>query len=509
MEIEVLGYKIQKKADSKVIESVVPPSARDGSTVVDYSSQMAGYYSTSLDLEGVFKNENEQIAKYRNVATHSQCDSAIDEIINEIIVSQDGACDIELNLDDSKLSPPIKEKINNEFKNIVDLLGFKHNAYEIVKDWYIDARLCVYPMVDKDKATEGIKEIRFIDPRKIKKIKKINKKKLQTGIEVITDVEEFFLFNDKGVTDTSSQGVRLHKDSVVFIPCGYIDKTSGKIIGYLHKVLKPVTSLKYIEDASVIYTITRAPLKRIFYIDVGMLNKAKAEQYVEEIMTKYRNKIVYDAATGEVKDDRKHSSMLEDIWMPRRDGNKGTEITTLEGSQSLITSDLLEYFKQELLHSLNVPISRLRQDTNAFNIGRSSEITRDEVKFSKFIDRLRNKFSELFTELLKLQLISKGIMSLENWTEFKKELKYDFKKDNLYAEMKENDILMQRLNSLQIIDQYVGKYYSADWVRKNILRQTDKDIKEIDGVIEKERSLELDMAAHKGEVQQKMTGESQ
>lgn len=506
MQFEFLGYKIKKSEDT-LPEVVVSPANTDGATVVD--SNMAGYYSASLDLEGTFKTDNEQIAKYRAISNYSACDSAIDEIVNEIVVSEDGSTNIELNLDDSKLSQAIKDKIHLEFNYIMNLLDFKHNSYDIVRDWYIDGRLFYYIIIDTAKPKEGIVELRWVDPRKIKKVKNVSKKKLQSGIEVVSNIEEYYIYNDRGITEGSNVGVKLNKDSVVMCPCGTIDKTTGRIFGFLHKALKPVNSLKYIEDASVIYTITRAPMKRIFYVDVGNMPKQKAEQYVNDLMAKYRNKVVYDAATGEVKDDKKHASILDDYWMPRREAGKGTEITTLEGGQSLITSDLLDYFQKELLNALNVPLSRLRQDSTTFNIGRSSEITRDEIKFSKFIDRLRNKLSLLFTELLKTQLIAKGIMTLDNWEEFKSNLKYDFKKDNLYAEMKENDILMQRLNSLQIIDQYVGKYYSADWVRKNVLRQTDEDIKEIEKSKEVDRTAELEAASHQGKIQQQIEGEPQ
>lgn len=504
MQFEFLGYKI-KKAEDALPEVVVSPANTDGATVVD--SNMAGYFSASLDLDGTFKTDNEQIAKYRSVSFYSACDSAIDEIVNEIVVTEDGSSEIDLNLDDVKLSQSIKDKIIVEFKYITKLLDFKHNSYDIVRDWYIDGKLFYYIIIDTDKPKDGILELRWIDPRKIKKIKNIRKKKLQSGVEVVDNIDEFYIYNDKGISEGSNVGVKLNKDSVVMCPCGTVDKTTGRVVGYLHKALKPVNSLKYIEDASVIYTITRAPMKRIFYVDVGNMPKPKAEQYVNDLMAKYRNKIVYDAATGEVKDDKKHASILDDYWMPRREGNRGTEITTLEGGQSLITSDLLDYFQKDLLNSLNVPLSRLRQDSTTFNIGRSSEITRDEIKFSKFIDRLRGKLSYLFTELLKTQLISKGIMTLDNWEEFKTDLKYDFKKDNLYAEMKENDILMQRLNSLQIIDQYVGKYYSPDWVRKHVLKQTDEDIAEIDKSKEDDRKAELDAAEHQGKIQQTINGE--
>lgn len=493
----LFGYEL-KKRQVKEEPSVVSPENTDGSVVFD--GAIAGYYSASLDLEGQIKNESELIRRYRNTAMYSDVDSAIDEIVNEILINEEGKDLVELNLDNIKLSDSIKNIFNEEFKNILGLLNFNNNGYDLVRDWYIDGRLAHYVILNQD-TKQGIKEFRYIDPRKIKKIKNVIKSKTSQGVDVVTKTEEYYAYNDKGITDTSNS-VKISSDSIIYTPSGNIDKNTGMILSYLHKAIKPVNQLKYIEDALVIYRISRAPERRIFYIDVGNLPKQKAEQYVNDLMTKYRNKIVYDANTGEVKDDRKHLSMMEDFWMPRREGGKGTEITTLQGGQNLGNIEDIEYFQKKLFQALNVPLSRLQQNGGMFDIGRSSAISRDEVKFSKFIDRLRLKFSSLFIDAMRIQLISKGIVDSETWDSIKNNIKIVYQNDNMYSEIKDADILNQRLQSLTMIDQFVGKYVDEIWVRKNILKQSDDDIKEIDKRNNELKQQRLAFATHQGELDQ-------
>lgn len=493
----LFGYELIKKKTQEET-SIVPPENNDGSVVLD--GAIAGYYSATLDLEGQIKNESELIRRYRNIAMYSDCDSAVDEIVNEIIIEEDGKPLVELNLDNVKLSESIKKLFNAEFETILGLLNFNNNGYDLVRDWYVDGRLAHYVMLH-EAASEGIKEFRFIDPRKIKKVKNVKKQKNQQGIDIVTNVEEYFAYNDKGISDPSAS-IRLSTDSVIFTSSGNVDKNSGMILSYLHKAIKPVNQLKYIEDAIVIYRISRAPERRIFYIDVGTLPKLKAEQYVNDLMTKYRNKIVYDANTGEVKDDRKHLSMMEDFWMPRREGGKGTEITTLQGGQNLGNIDDIEYFQKKLFQALNVPLSRLQSGGGMFDIGRSSAISRDEVKFSKFISRLRLKFSGLFRDALRIQLVSKGIIDLETWDTICNNIKFKFQDDNMYSEIKDADILNQRLQSLNLIEPYVGKYVDEIWVRKNVLKQSDTDIEQIDKRNLELKKQRLEFATHQGELDQ-------
>ena len=341
--------------------------------------------------------------------------------------------------------------------------------------------------------------MRYVDPRKIRKVKTIDKARDAKGVEVVKKIEEYYIYNDKGITESSTQGIKMSLDSIVYAPSGLVDNNTGIMMSYLHKAIKPTNQLKMIEDAVVIYRISRAPERRVFYVDVGNLPKIKAEQYVADIMNKFRNKIVYDATTGEVRDDRRHLSMMEDFWMPRREGGKGTEITTLPGGQNLGDIEDIQYFQQKLYQALNVPLSRLKSDQTAFNLGRSSEITRDEIKFNKFVQRLRKKFAQLFLDILRVQLIAKSVVRADEWEEFTKTIRFDYQKDNYYAEVKESEIMQGRMNMLQLIDPYVGKYYSVDWVRKNVLMQDEEEIKEIDKAIEDEREFVANMDADKEE----------
>lgn len=481
---ELFGFEIKRK-EKKELPSVVVPASDDGSTVVNSAG---GYFGMVLDLDALIKSENDLIKKYREVAQYPDCDAAVEDIINEAIISEDNKPPVNIVLDHVKLSTNIKNKVQEEFAKILKLLKFEDRCNEMFRSWYVDGRLYYHILIDLEKPKDGIVELRYIDPRKIRKIKEIVKERAKNGAEVVKRVDEYYLYNDKGITEGRTQGIRLSLDSVIFIPSGITDGNTGMTLSHLHKAIKPVNQLKMIEDSLVIYRITRAPERRVFYIDVGNLPKLKAEQYVNDIMNKFKNKVVYDATTGEVRDDRKHLSMLEDFWMPRREGGKGTEITTLQGGQSLANIEDVNYFQNKLYQALSVPVTRLRQDTG-FTLGKASEITRDEVKFSKFINRLRKKFSKLFLDTLRVQLIAKSIISPDDWTDMDLEqsIKFDFMKDNFFAELKGTEILQGRLNMLQAIEPFVGKYYSVAYIRKHVLHQSEEEMEEIDKQVEEEQ----------------------
>jgi hypothetical protein len=495
--MQLFGFEIKRKQGQE-LPSVVPPSPIEtGSTVVNTGVNAGGHYGMVMDLEGTIKNENDLIRRYREVSQYSDCDGAIEDIVNEAIVADEDKRSVELKLDELKVSASIKSKIKEEFDNVLRILKFDERAHELFRSWYIDGRLYYQILIDENNIKQGIVELRYIDPRKIRRIKNIKKERNKQGVDVVKEIEEYYLYNDKGITEQTTQGVKLALDSVVYAPSGYVDQNTGMMMSYLHKAIKPVNQLKMIEDSLVIYRISRAPERRIFYIDVGNLPKLKAEQYVTDIMNKFRNKIVYDATTGETRDDRRHLSMMEDFWMPRREGGKGTEITTLPGGQNLGEIQDIEYFQQKLYHALNVPISRL-QPQQGFSIGRSQEISRDEVKFNKFIVRLRKKFSVLFSNALRVQLIAKGVIRADEWDEIRPFLKYDYLEDNHFSELKDSEILMQRIQSLQALDPYVGKYYSQTWVRKNILRLDEDEIEQIEKEISDEQEIQLGQAEKAG-----------
>ena len=496
--MQLFGFEIKRKEEQDLPSVVTPSAVPDGSTVVNTGVNAGGYYGMVMDLEGVIKNENDLIRRYREVAQYSDCDGAIEDIVNEAIIADEEKKPVEIVLDEVKVSEPIKKKIREEFGNVLDLLKFDEMAHETFRTWYIDGRLYYQILINSDNVKDGIVELRRIDPRKIRRIKNIKKERQgTTGVEVVKEIEEYYLYNDKGITEQTTQGVKLSLDSVVYVPSGYADQNSGMMMSYLHKAIKPVNQLKMIEDALVIYRISRAPERRIFYVDVGNLPKLKAEQYVTDIMNKFRNKIVYDATTGETRDDRRHLSMMEDFWMPRREGGKGTEITTLPGGQNLGEIQDIEYFQQKLYHAMNVPISRLQQQ-QGFSIGRSTEISRDEVKFNKFIVRLRKKFNMLFANALRVQLVAKNIIKPEEWDDISSKIKYDYLEDNHYSELKDAEILGQRVQILQQLDPYVGKYYSQAWIRKNVLRLDDEDIEQIEKEIEEEKGDRLEDAEQVG-----------
>jgi hypothetical protein len=495
--MQLFGFEIKRKQGQE-LPSVVPPSPIEtGSTVVNTGVNAGGHYGMVMDLEGTIKNENDLIRRYREVSQYSDCDGAIEDIVNEAIVADESRRSVELKLDELKVSASIKSKIKEEFDNVLRILKFDERAHELFRSWYIDGRLYYQILIDENNIKQGIVELRYIDPRKIRRIKNIKKERNKQGVDVVKEIEEYYLYNDKGITEQTTQGVKLALDSVVYAPSGYVDQNTGMMMSYLHKAIKPVNQLKMIEDSLVIYRISRAPERRIFYIDVGNLPKLKAEQYVTDIMNKFRNKIVYDATTGETRDDRRHLSMMEDFWMPRREGGKGTEITTLPGGQNLGEIQDIEYFQGKLYHALNVPISRL-QPQQGFSIGRSQEISRDEVKFNKFIVRLRKKFSVLFSNALRVQLIAKGVIRADEWDEIRPFLKYDYLEDNHFSELKDSEILMQRIQSLQALDPYVGKYYSQTWVRKNILRLDEDEIEQIEKEISDEQEIQLGQAEKAG-----------
>jgi hypothetical protein len=453
-----------------------------------------------VDLDASLKNENDLIRRYREISQYTDCDAAIEDIVNEALISDETKQPIEIILDDLKVSAGIKTKIADEFSEVLRLLKFNDRGHEIFRQWYIDGRLYYQVLLDENNVKAGIQELRFIDPRKIRKIKNIKKEKTPQGVEIVKTMEEFYLYNDKGMSEQSTQGVKLPIDSVVHCPSGVMDMNSGMTLSHLHKAIKPTNQLKMIEDSLVIYRISRAPERRIFYVDVGNLPKLKAEQYVNDIMNKFRNKIVYDATTGETRDDRRHLSMMEDFWMPRREGGKGTEISTLPGGQNLGAIEDIEYFQNKLYHSLNVPVSRMQQ-SEGFSIGRSNEITRDEVKFNKFIVRLRKKFAVLFLESLKVQLVAKNIINIREWDDIRHGIRFDYLEDNHYAELKDAELLTQRVTLLTQMEPFIGRFYSDEWIKRNLLRMTDDQIEMMDKQIQASLQTNITFAQNKGDQQ--------
>lgn len=498
MAFSLFGFQIsrqQEDEEKSAEQSFAPPTNDDGALTIT----SAAYYGTYVDMDGTAKNEVELIGRYREMAMQPEIESAIDDICNEAIVQNDDGENIKLVTDKLEVSPKIKKAIETEFITLQRLLNYNNMAPDIFRRFYIDGRLFYHVIIDKENPTQGIKELRYIDPRKIRKVREVKKNKdPRTGVEMVTVVNEYYIYNDKSINGSQSNygpvGVRIAKDSIINVNSGLMDSRRASVLSYLHKAIKPLNQLRMIEDAVVIYRISRAPERRIFYIDVGNLPKMKAEQYLRDIMVKYKNKVVYDAATGEVKDDRKFLSMMEDFWLPRREGGKGTEITTLPGGQNLGELEDIKYFEKKLYKCLNVPISRLESATS-FTIGRATEISRDEVKFSKFVNKLRNRFTELFDEALRIQCILKGICTSDEWSLFKESIYYDFIRDNNFAELKDAEILRERLSLLSQIDMYTGRYYSMDWIRRNVLRFSDVEIKEIDKEIDKEREAGIPMPA--------------
>ena len=476
---ELFGFSFKKKlTDKDRAPSPIAPSSEDGAT----SYIAGGYYGQYLDLDGNFKTEYDMVKKYREMAMHPEVDSAIEDIIHEAIVADKNDSPVHVNLDNLEVSDTVKNLIRDEFEYIKNLFAFDGKAHEMFRRWYIDGRLYYHKVIDLDDPAKGILEVRYIDPSKIKKVRQINKPK--TADEFMKydfgKSEEYFIYNPKGLNNTSANsGIKIAKDAITYVTSGIMDTNRNIVLSYLHKGIKVLNQLRMIEDSLVIYRISRAPERRIFYIDVGNLPKVKAEQYLREVMGRYRNKLVYDAATGEIRDDRKYMSMMEDFWLPRREGGRGTEITTLPGGQNLGELTDVQYFQTKLYKALNVPAGRL-DSTTSFNLGRSSEITRDELKFTKFVGKLRKKFSDIFNDTLKTQLILKSVITPEDWDDMKEHIQYDYLYDNHFTELKNLEMMTEKLNVLQQMDPYIGKYFSVEYIRTQILGQTESEMEEID-----------------------------
>ena len=491
---ELFGFKIErlKSPTSDPRQNIVPPSADDGTQVVP----AGGFFASYGGFDAGARNELDLIRRYREIALHPECDMAVEDIVNEAITSNENQQSVSLDLTKVEYSNQIKEKIRQSFREVLLLLQFDIKGHDIFRRWYVDGRLYYHKIIDAESPRLGITELRYVDPRKIKKVREMKK-----GVPMPVPgmpftaagkFNEFYLFNEKGIHPTAASnvgGIKIAPDSIMYCPSGLVDQTKNMVLSYLHKAIKPVNQLRMIEDAVVIYRIARAPERRIFYIDVGNLPKIKAEQYLRDIMSRYRNKLVYDASTGEIRDDRNYMSMLEDFWLPRREGGRGTEITTLAGGQNLGEIADIEYFRQKLYRSLNVPISRL-ESGQGFNLGRAAEISRDEVKFTKFVGRLRKKFCMLFHDLLKTQLILKGVIAPEEWDSIQQQITYSFLQDGFFAELKNSEIMRERVNLVREVEPYIGKYFSNEYVRTNILRQTDLDIEKQDKQIAVEKPQE-------------------
>ena len=495
MAIELFGFRIGR-ADEELrraeqIPSFTPPPNDDGALEV----AAGGAYGTVIDVEGAAKNESELVTKYRELAMQPECESAIEDIVNEAIVTDERALPVEIFLDELNQPDRVKKSIRREFYKVLEMLDFSNIAYDIFKRWYVDGRLYYHIMIDEGKPREGIQELRYIDPRRIRKIREPLRSKMNTpsdnrGLKAAPAFNEYYLYNPTGIgTATATQGMKISPDSICYVHSGLMDGRNKMVLGHLQKAIKLMNQLRMLEDAVVIYRLARAPERRIFYIDVGNLPKMKAEQYLRDMMAKHKNRLVYDANTGEVRDDRKFMTMLEDYWLPRREGGRGTEITTLPGGQNLGEMEDVEYFKKKLYKALSVPTSRLESD-QAFNLGRASEISRDELKFSKFVSRLRNRFSHLFDNLLEIQLALTGVMSRSEWKSLKNDIKYEFMKDNYFTELKEQELINSRLSILQQAEQFEGKFFSSEWIRKNVLRMTEDEMAEVDAQIKKEQGDE-------------------
>jgi len=498
---KLFGFSIEDDdKKSKSIVSPVPQNNEDGS---DYYIQ-SGFYGQYVDLEGVYRTESDLIRRYREMAIHAECDGAIEDVVNEALVSDLYDSPVEIELSNLNASDKLKKIIREEFKFIKEVMDFDKKCHEIFRNWYIDGRVFYLKVIDVKKPEEGIKELRYIDPMKIKHVRQEKKPNNKSGPNISNfnslsgnqviypEIEEYFIYSPSsnypagGLTSSAKNSIKIAKDSITYCTSGLVDRTKGTVLSYLHKAIKPLNQLRMIEDSLVIYRMSRAPERRIFYIDVGNLPKVKAEQYLKEVMSRYRNKLVYDASTGEVRDDRKFMSMMEDFWLPRREGGRGTEITTLPGGQNLGELSDIEYFQKKLYRSLGVPESRIAGSGDGFNLGRSSEILRDELKFSKFVSRLRKRFANLFNDMLRTQLILKNIVTPEDWNKMNDHIQYDFLYDNHFAELKESELLTNRLSTLTSMEAYIGKYFSTEYVRKKILRQTDEEIIEIDAQIDDE-----------------------
>jgi hypothetical protein len=496
---KLFGFSIDDSQEkSKSIVSPVPQNNEDG--VDHYITSGSGFFGSYVDIEGVYKTEFDLIKRYREMALHPEVDSAIEDIVNEAIVSDTYDTPVQIELSNLNASDGLKKKIREEFKNILTLLDFDKKCHEIYRNWYIDGRLYYHKLIDFKNPQEGIKELRYIDALKIRYVRQKRKDKKDVNVRInssrnqnpldfdFPEIDEYFEYTPKLTNSYSSNansGIKIAKDSIAYCTSGLVDRNKNTVLSYLHKAIKSLNQLRMIEDSLVIYRLSRAPERRIFYIDVGNLPKIKAEQYLRDVMMRYRNKLVYDASTGEIRDDKKFMSMLEDFWLPRREGGRGTEIDTLPGGQNLGEITDIEYFKKKLYRSLNVPPSRMDGE-GGFNLGRSSEILRDELKFTKFVGRLRKRFSNMFNDILRTQLILKNIVTPEDWEKMTEHIQYDFLYDNHFSELKESELMSERLNLMATAEPYIGKYFSQDYVRRKILRQTDEEIIEQDKIMKKE-----------------------
>ena len=486
---QLFGYSLERaKKGQNNGPSFVRKESDDAATPV----AGGGYFGTAIDLDGSYKDESDLIRRYREMSIHPECDRAVDDVVNEAIAGERDDSPVDVDLANLEVSAGIRRKIRDEFHNVLRLLDFDKKAYDIFRRWYIDGKLYYHKVIDTKNPRRGITELRYIDPRKIRKVIEFEAKKDRQFVDPRTMESltaprsaEYYVYNQKGLRGLETTGIKIASDAIAFCHSGLKDMNKNVIMSHLHKAIKALNQLRMIEDSLVIYRLSRAPERRIFYIDVGNLPKQKAEQYLREVMSRYRNKLVYNADTGEIRDDRKFMSMLEDFWLPRREGGRGTEITTLPGGQNLGELEDVKYFQKKLYRALNVPESRLESDST-FNLGRAAEITRDEVKFQKFVTRLRKKFSELFHDLLKTQLVLKGIISIEEWDDMSEHIQYDFIADNYFSELKDQEILNERMNLVTTMDPFAGRYFSLDYIRRKVLRQSDAEIKEIDKQMEGE-----------------------
>ena len=488
---ELFGFKIQRSAkDSGGETTFSTPTPDDGT--IDVAG--GGFFGQVLDTDGRERTDLDLIRRYRDIAQQAECDTAIEDIINEGIVANQNDVAVEITLDRVPYPEKIKRKIRSEFHEVLRLLSFEQKGHDVFRRWYVDGRVFYHKIIDTKNPRRGITELRYIDPTKIKKVREVKKTiDKKTSIQMTEKIEEYYVYNEKGLgsagTSGTNQGLKIAMDSISYCPSGLIDGNSGRVLSHLHKAIKPVNQLRMIEDALVIYRISRAPERRIFYIDVGNLPKIKAEQYLKDVMNRYRNKLVYDARTGEIRDDRNHMSMLEDFWLPRREGGRGTEITTLPGGSNLGEIDDIQYFQKKLYKSLNVPISRMDSEAG-FSLGRASEITRDELKFTKFVQRIRKKFVPLFTDILRTQLLLKGVIAPEDWPSLQEHIQYDFLQDGHFAELKDAELLNDRIQALDGIQSYIGTFFSKEYVLKKVLRMNDADIADMNDQIRKERDID-------------------
>jgi hypothetical protein len=514
MEFKLFGLKLgsnkkplSSSESNKIRRSFVLPQNDEDAVSIE---AVGGFFGQYVDFDHTTRNDADLIYKYREMSMHPECEAAIDDIVSDAIVSEENSAPVKIILDAVEYSDDIKRRIIKEFNSVLSLLQFQTKGYEIFRRWYIDGKLVYHIIVDEKTPERGIAELRYVDPVNIQKVKQYKRELNAQGQRIITGADEFYVYSKDGFrtgmhmntgTNSVSSALRISPDAVVYITSGLFDSRNKRTVGYLHKAIKPLNQLRMMEDAVVIYRLSRAPERRIFYIDVGNLPKQKAEQYVRDLMNKYRNKLIYDASTGEIRDDRRHMSMLEDYWLPRREGGKGTEITTLQGAQNLSELEDVKYFLKKLYKSLNVPLSRMDGEQKSFTIGKSTEITRDEIKFAKFVNRLRNKFSELFYNLLKTQLILKKVLNEREWNRIKDKIFFDFLKDSYFAELKENEVALERANVLGQLQSYVGVYYSQYWIKKNILGLNDTEIEIMQMQIDKEKELEKQKQQAEAEVE--------